>query len=115
MAVILITVVALAMNWFFASPSDFLFALIPYGLCVVASGYPETRVPAMVAATTVLLLDLWRHYPVLMGPGHEQAHAPLVSSLRMLMPLLEVLVAPFVIFLAWLYLSRRDRQVPGAS
>ena len=75
----------------------FLWALLPYALCMAASTVAATRMPSVAAAAVVLLLDLWVHYGVFMRPASSTAVLALVF-----VPLWSTLVfAPLTMFVAW--------------
>jgi hypothetical protein len=117
--VIVVALLAVAFHVYenaFEVPGEFsvgwlLWALPPYGLCLVASAFSGTRTAAIAGALVALLFDLVVHYDVFMQP--KDFTAALVLIFR---PLWNTLIfSPAAIFIAWLFLHRRhrpDRDAP---
>ncbi len=87
-----------------------LWALLPYGLCLVTSLLPSTRVPTIGGVVIALLFDLLVHYEVFVSPSSSTAalamiFAPIWSSL---------VFSPLAIFLVWATLRRKQRATPSA-
>jgi|SRR5690348_6807055 len=79
----------------------FLWALVPYVACLVASAFPNMRVPSIAGATAVLLIDLWMYYTV---ANSTSSTAGLVF---LFVPLWSTLVfAPLAILITW-FIGRR--------
>lgn len=83
----------------------FLWAMVPYGLCLAVSAFPSTKAPAVVGAVLALAFDLWGHYSVFVSPQGSTAALALLF-----IPLWStIIVVPLATFIAWSLRQRGKR------
>lgn len=83
----------------------FLWALVPYAMCLVVAMASKSAIPAFAGAVIALLFDLIAHYQVFVHPTSSTAALALIFT-----PIWNTLIfSPIVMVLAWLVLRRRGQ------
>jgi hypothetical protein len=81
----------------------FLWAVVPYAMCLVVAMASKSAIPALAGAVVALAFDLLAHYEVFVHPTSSTAALALLFA-----PLWNTLVfSPIAILLTWLILRRR--------
>lgn len=87
-----------------------LWALTPYLVCMAASCFPATHVPAVVGALVALAFDSLAHYEVFVNPKSSTAGLALLF-----VPLWNSIVfAPIGMLISWLIIRRRTTTETNA-
>ena len=82
----------------------FLWALVPYVLCLAVWARSGTGAPALAGVLLALALDLYMHYGVFIHPTSSTAALGMIF-----IPLWSaILVCPVAMLLAWLAVRRRS-------
>ena len=90
-----------------ASFGGFLWSLLPYCVCLAASVFPTTRVPAIGGMLAALVVDGVVHYEVFVHPSGSTAALALLFA-----PLWSALVfSPLAMLGTWLVLTLHRRHL----
>lgn len=89
-----------------SSPVFFLWAMVPYGLCVALSAFAPLKGHVIAAVSLALAFDLLAHYSVFINPQSSTA------ALSMLfVPLWStIIVVPLATFISWAAARWRGRS-----
>ncbi len=80
-----------------------LWSMVPYGLCLILSAFPVTKVPVIAGAALTLAFDLFGHYSVFINPQGSTA-----ALVLLFIPLWSlVIVVPLTTFVVWAITHRR--------
>jgi hypothetical protein len=88
----------------------FVWAMVPYALCLAVSAFPSTKAPAVAGAVLAFIFDLWGHYSVFVNPQSSTAALALLF-----IPLWStIIVVPLATFIAWSvqHRGRRSANAP---
>ena len=114
---ILVTALAIALHAYenlakSAQPSLgwFLWAMLPYAICLAAWARSSVGAPALAGAIAALAFDSVAHYDVLVHPTSSTAALAMIF-----VPLWSTLLfCPIAMFLVWLAVRRRSVNEPHA-
>jgi hypothetical protein len=85
-----------------------LWSMVPYGLCLVLSSFPATRVAVIVGAGLALAFDAFGHYSVFVNPKGSTS-----ALVLLFIPLWStIVVVPVATFIALLVVQKRRANGP---
>jgi hypothetical protein len=89
----------------------FLWSMVPYGVCLLVLLRAKSGIPGALGVSTAFALDLVAHYDVFVHPKGSTAALALLF-----VPLWSALIiAPVVMFAAWLAVRRRGLKSCGLT